>query len=102
MATVEELILTHQPEYVNRFIQGDQTDMEIRNVGLPWSSQGVDRTLSIAGGTIAATCRVCEKWSKQGQQRQQHIAPWSAHIAGGHIMPFGIVEKDFRYFRILP
>jgi acetoin utilization deacetylase AcuC-like enzyme len=71
---------THCPDYIQRFLRGDQTELEQRNVGFPWSQQGVDRALSSVGGTLAAACDVCEIW---GLQQKHGIPPWAAHIAGG-------------------
>ena len=82
LATFDELATTHSNEYINRFLTGDQTEQEQRNVGFPWSKQGVDRALSSVGGTLAAARDVCQLW-----QDQRHVisgpAPWAAHVAGG-------------------
>ena len=80
LATVEELATTHSPDYIQRFITGNQTQQEQRNVGFPWSLEGVDRALSSVGGTMAAACHVCDIWTLQ---KQKGLAPWSAHVAGG-------------------
>mmetsp|Transcript_26396 Transcript_26396/g.39011 ORF Transcript_26396/g.39011 Transcript_26396/m.39011 type:complete len:390 (+) Transcript_26396:128-1297(+) len=82
LATWEELITTHSPEYVSRFLQGNQTVQELRNVGFPWSPDGVKRSLSSTGGTIAAACAICEALASQ--KRSSNAYPiWSAHVAGG-------------------
>jgi acetoin utilization deacetylase AcuC-like enzyme len=84
LATVEELTLTHSPDYVQRFMVGDLTDDEIRNVGFPWSLSGVDRALSSVGGTMAAAVAVCEERSKRLAKADGGASPcWGAHIAGG-------------------
>jgi acetoin utilization deacetylase AcuC-like enzyme len=80
LATVEELTTTHSPEYVERFLTGDQTELEQRNVGFPWSHQGVKRATSSVGGTLAAACNVCDVWKSQ---KQSGLPPWGAHVAGG-------------------
>lgn len=80
LATFEELASTHSKEYIQRFLDGDQTEVEQRNVGFPWSPEGVNRALSSVGGTMAAACDVCEVWKTR---KQQGFAPWGAHIAGG-------------------
>ena len=80
MATFDELTTTHCPKYIQRFLEGKQTELEQRNVGFPWSEQGVDRALSSVGGTMQAACDICKVWDSQ---QQQGIAPWGAHIAGG-------------------
>lgn len=89
LATWEELITTHAPEYVERFLVGDLTERENRNVGFPWSSPaGVERALSSTGGTVAAACAVChyakqQSSSSSSSDQQQKLAPWSAQVAGG-------------------
>jgi acetoin utilization deacetylase AcuC-like enzyme len=58
-------------------------------VGFPWSQQGVDRALSSVGGTLAATCAVCEELERRrttmlaSNQGSAVVAPWAAHVAGG-------------------
>lgn len=99
LATFEELTLTHSPDYVRRFLDGDLSKDELRNVGFPWSPSGVDRARSSVGGTVAAAVAVCEDWSKRlavtattrsgaeaghGNRHQKILAPcWGAHVAGG-------------------
>ena len=58
--TKNELILTHSPSYVERYLSGQLTDMEIKKIGFPWSIAHVTRTLAIVGGTVAATRSVLE------------------------------------------
>jgi len=70
LVTVDELETTHCPNYMQRFLQGDMTEEENRNVGFPWSPAGVDRALSSVGGTLAAA-----RVAVSGQ--------WAAHVAGG-------------------
>jgi len=38
-ASVEDLVLVHAPDYVDRFKTGRMTPSEIRNLGLPHSEQ---------------------------------------------------------------
>jgi acetoin utilization deacetylase AcuC-like enzyme len=103
LATVQELVTTHSAEYVQRFLSGNLTRSEIRNVGFPWSPSGVKRALSSVGGTVAAACHVCEHVQLQQRQQLQQthqddanknhvvvVVPrtvagccWSAHVAGG-------------------
>jgi len=99
LATVEELETTHSPEYIRRFLEGDQTEREQRNVGFPWSLEGVNRALSSVGGTMAAACSVC----KELERRQVHtstleVAPWAAHIAGGTHHAFYDYGEGFSVF----
>ena len=92
LASVEELTTTHSPEYIQRFLDGEQTEQEQRNVGFPWSQEGVKRALSSVGGTLAAACDACEEWrgrmdsdagDRQDKNRLATFAPWAAHVAGG-------------------
>ena len=96
LATVEELTTTHSPEYIQRFLEGDQTEQEQRNIGFPWSEEGVKRALSSVGGTLAAACDACEEWKRRkdliidsnidesdNDQLEHSPAPWAAHVAGG-------------------
>jgi acetoin utilization deacetylase AcuC-like enzyme len=93
LATVEELTTTHSPTYVQRFLTGDLTDAEIRNVGFPWSPAGVDRARSSVGGTLAAAVAVCEELERHRNQIQlseeeeqagaARRCVWGAHVAGG-------------------
>ncbi|GAX20470.1 hypothetical protein FisN_22Hh038 [Fistulifera solaris] len=72
LATTEELTTTHAFEYVQNFEKGYQTPQELRNVGFPWSPEGVLRAFSSVGGTVAAACHVCSQPNR-----------WAAHLAGG-------------------
>ena len=107
LATFEELTTTHSPEYVKNFMVGNQTDVEIRNVGFPWSPSGVNRALSSVGGTVAAACAVCDVLRERQEWRRQHgdensndkPAPtWSAHVAGGTHHAFADHGEGFCVF----
>ena len=60
IASPAELKTTHCPKYVDRYLTGQMTDMEIRRVGFPWSMSNVQRSTSSVGGTVAAMRAVCE------------------------------------------
>ena len=54
---VDELIVKkiHDSHYVNRFLNQELDDKEIRRIGLkPWKTDIIERTLRITGGSIAA------------------------------------------------
>lgn len=72
-ATVEELASTHCPDYIQRYMTGKLTDMEVRKTGFPWSMEHVRRSTSSVGGTLAATRAVL---------RNPH-ALIAGHLAGG-------------------
>lgn len=109
LATMDELITTHSLDYVQRFLAGNQTQQELRNVGFPWSLQGVDRALSSTGpfarilytfkrtGTDRQPPRTT-KTHYQHQQRRAGVLMWLKEPT----MPFLIVEKVFVSFPKLP
>lgn len=107
LATIEELITTHSPQYVRNFMAGNQTEVEIRNVGFPWSPSGVNRALSSVGGTVAAACAVCDAIRIRNEDvggsdrttRSVTYAPtWSAHVAGGTHHAFKSYGEGFCVF----
>lgn len=53
-ATAAEITRVHCPDYVNRVQNGELTAQEVRRIGLPWSSELVERTKRSAGATIEA------------------------------------------------
>ena len=60
-ASRNELILAHDPFYVDNFLNQDLTEKEIRRIGLtPWTPQIIPRTLLLMGGAIAALDHVME------------------------------------------
>ena len=73
LSTPAELQTTHCPQYIERYLSGNLTLMEIRRVGFPWSIAGVQRTISSVGGTVAAMRAVCGEDS----------CCVSGHVAGG-------------------
>ena len=99
LPTVKELETTHSPDYIQRFLSGDQTERENRNVGFPWSVEGVKRATSTVGGTMAAACSVCEELERR---RLAHggweMAPWAAHVAGGTHHAFWDYGEGFSVF----
>jgi acetoin utilization deacetylase AcuC-like enzyme len=53
-ATRADLLLAHEPEYVDRALSGTLSAAEQRAIGLPWSTVLRDRSLATVGGTRAA------------------------------------------------
>lgn len=51
----EALLRIHTPEYVDNFLAGTLPPLHVRRIGLPWSSELVDRTLASVGATLLAT-----------------------------------------------
>ena len=70
LASVDELLLAHSPEYVDKVLLGRLNASEQREIGFPWSTLMVERSRRSAGATIAA-CRTA--WSEGV----------SANLAGG-------------------
>lgn len=55
LASVDQLLLAHTPEYVDRVLRGLLSESEQREIGFPWSEKMVIRSRHSAGATIAAT-----------------------------------------------
>lgn len=53
-ATDEQLALVHEPDYINRVILGQLSDLEIRRIGFPWSSHLMERSRRSVGASIQA------------------------------------------------
>jgi acetoin utilization deacetylase AcuC-like enzyme len=51
----EDLLLAHDPRYLERVVRGRLSDREVKAVGLPWSPQLVERGRRSVGATIAAS-----------------------------------------------
>ena len=107
LATKEQLTTTHDPKYVHRYLTGNMTETENRNIGFPWSIQHVNRSLSSVGGTVAAAISAWEEYTRRNEylqcineEKDQHISTrtqptlhflnektkhlcWAAHTAGG-------------------
>lgn len=71
VSSIVDLSTTHCPKYIARFMSGDQTSAEQRNVGFPWSTASVERAMSSTGGTVAAALHVVEHGG------------WAGQVAGG-------------------
>ena len=52
MPSLEELTAVHDEEYVNKFMMGAMSDDDLRRMGLPWTEDLVERTLSEVSGTM--------------------------------------------------
>jgi len=55
-ASVEELLRVHERSYVDRVLQGEMSDGEMRRIGFPWSPFLPKRSRRSCGGTIQ-TCK---------------------------------------------
>ncbi len=54
-ASDAELLLAHDPDYVDRLVRGDLSRDEIRQIGFPWTPEMVERSRRSTGATIAAS-----------------------------------------------
>jgi acetoin utilization deacetylase AcuC-like enzyme len=53
-ATVGELALAHDPDYVHAVLSGSLSPQAMREIGFPWSPAMAERSLRSAGASIAA------------------------------------------------
>tara|TARA_X000000950_G_C13772806_1_gene601718 strand:- start:56 stop:958 length:903 start_codon:yes stop_codon:yes gene_type:complete len=54
-ADLRDIYRAHSKDYVDRFLNSNLSDKEIREIGLkPWSSAIVDRTMFLTGGSLKA------------------------------------------------
>ncbi len=60
-ASRSELVIGHDPYYVDNFLNGKLSDKEIKRIGLtPWTPKLIPRTLRLMGGAIAALNHVAK------------------------------------------
>ena len=109
-----DLETTHCTDYIQRYMIGDQTNDELRNVGFPWSLEGVNRSLSSTGGTVAAAISVClakreqlsilKEFNDNGQssldsKKEEELGSlFAAHVAGGTHHAFHDRGEGFSVF----
>jgi acetoin utilization deacetylase AcuC-like enzyme len=79
-ASLDEVCLVHDSDYVDAFVQGRLTDAEIRRIGFrPWTREFVERTLTIAGGSIQALHA-----AMKGHRIAANMAGGTHHAFAGH------------------
>lgn len=54
-ASDEQIRLVHDAEYFRRVVAGELSDLEMRRIGFPWSTQLVERSRRSTGATIAGS-----------------------------------------------
>jgi acetoin utilization deacetylase AcuC-like enzyme len=54
-ASDEELLLVHDPDYLERVQTGTLSSNDVRRIGFPWSPELVERSRRSVGGTLAAS-----------------------------------------------
>lgn len=64
-ASYEEIIRVHDADYYARVVEDRMSEREIRELGLPWSPELVERSLRSVGATIAAARSVLS-WAGEG------------------------------------
>ncbi|KAL7535589.1 hypothetical protein ACHAWF_005210 [Thalassiosira exigua] len=112
LATIAQLATTHDANYIHRYLNGNMTQAENRNIGFPWSLQHVNRTLSSVGGTVAAACAAWEEYARRidyleesnGHQTAQFVNQRTAHLcwAGKHHgLPLPICSFDSSLISVL-
>ncbi|WP_165244725.1 histone deacetylase family protein [Paludisphaera soli] len=50
----EEILRVHDPAYYERVVEGRLSESEVREMGLPWSQELVERSLRSCGATVEA------------------------------------------------
>ncbi|MDG3003661.1 histone deacetylase family protein [Paludisphaera mucosa] len=63
-ATPEEIVRVHDPAYLARVVEGRLSEREVRELGLPWSPELVERSLRSCGATVAAARSVLAEVSR--------------------------------------
>lgn len=53
-ASLEQLSLAHDAEYVRRVVEGELSQAEIKRIGFPWTEAMVERSRRSSGATLAA------------------------------------------------
>lgn len=80
----EELALAHSEAYITQYVANRLDAVATRAIGFPWSPGFVERTLSIVGGTLAATRNVlCGRGQTHDQTATSRPIPVAANAAGG-------------------
>ena len=53
LASRDELLLVHEESFIDRFLEGNLSEKEVRRIGLkPWKPEIVPRTLRLVGGAL--------------------------------------------------
>ena len=97
LVTVKDLETTHCPNYIQRYLDGNQTNQEIRNVGFPWSPEGVARSSSSVGGTVAAATSLCKVMREQNslllnsRNEDLHLNHENGNVNGIDESEFGLL-----------
>ena len=85
LAHMATIVLAHDAEYVEAFLQGTLSAGAMRRIGFPWSPGLVRRTLASVGSTLAAT-------------REAVATGWGGTLAGGTHHAFAAEGSGFCVF----
>src|SRR5437879_5135665 len=85
LAHMATIVLAHDAEYVEAFLQGTLSAGSVRRIGFPWSPGLVRRTLASVGSTLAAT-------------REAVATGWGGTLAGGTHHAFAAEGSGFCVF----
>ncbi|PYX22995.1 MAG: histone deacetylase, partial [Acidobacteria bacterium] len=85
LAHTATIVLAHDAEYVEAFLQGTLSAGSVRRIGFPWSPGLVRRTLASVGSTLAAT-------------REAVATGWGGTLAGGTHHAFAAEGSGFCVF----
>lgn len=77
-ASVDQLLLVHEAEYVRKVFQGELTEKEMRRIGFPWSPELVLRSRASVGGSIYAS------WAALQDGLAAHLAGGTHHAYPDH------------------
>lgn len=83
---IDDLLLVHTRDYVERFLAGTMSAREMRVLGFPWSASLARRALLATQGTITASWLA---W---------HHHDWAANLAGGSHHAFADHGEGFSVF----
>lgn len=83
-ATFEEIIRVHDPDYYARVVEGRMTEREVRELGLPWSTELVERSLRSVGATLAAARSVLSDPNDHGLCVAFNLAGGTHHAFRDH------------------
>src|ERR1700756_199391 len=88
LAHMATIVLAHDAEYVEAFLQGTLSAGAMRRIGFPWSPELVRRTLASVGSTLAAT-------------REAVATGWGGTLAGGTHHAFAAEGSGFCVFNAI-
>lgn len=83
-ATWEELLLVHEPAYLERVRRGTLTEAEQRRIGFPWSPEMVERSRRSAGATLAGARAALDETAVSGWGAAVNLAGGTHHAYPAH------------------